>query len=66
MGDEIINAIITSAEKSFEINPTKLDTLAPITLRMPISLVRCSAVKAASPNRPKPVRRKGLPTCFAY
>ena len=46
---------MTSSEKSREINPTRLETEAPSTFRMPISFVRCSAVKAASPNKPNPV-----------
>ena len=47
--------ITTSFEKSFEIKAIIPGTVAPITLRMPISLVRCSAVKAARPNSPRPV-----------
>ena len=31
----------------------KLNTEAPNTFRIPISLVRCSAIKDAKPNKPK-------------
>src|SRR5690606_32489662 len=54
-GDETTKDTITSNEKSFEISRTRLGTDAPNTFRMPISFVRCSAVKAANPNRPNPV-----------
>ena len=46
---------MTNPEKSFEISDTRLLTEAPITFRIPISFVRCSAVKAARPNSPSPV-----------
>ena len=46
-------AINTSFVKSLEKLTTRLLTDAPITLRIPISLVRCSAVYAAKPNNPR-------------
>ena len=46
-GADIKNDSKTNFEKSFDISVTNPETDAPITLRMPISLVRCSAVKAA-------------------
>jgi hypothetical protein len=55
MGAETAKAKITNFEKSFESKITKLATEAPITLRMPISFVRCSAIKAANPNKPRQV-----------
>ena len=55
MGEEITKEIITRKEKSFDISRTRLGTVAPSTFRMPISFVRCSAVKAARPNNPSPV-----------
>src|SRR5258705_5688780 len=42
-----------SAIKSFDSNATILLTLAPNTLRMPISLVRISVVYVARPSRPR-------------
>jgi len=55
MGDDIRKEIITRKEKSFEISRTRLGTVAPKTFRMPIYFVRCSAVNAAKPNKPRPV-----------
>ena len=55
IGPEKRKPTMTSREKSFEIRITKLETEAPITLRMPTSLVRCSAVNAARPKRPRHV-----------
>ena len=52
-GVAIIMAIHTSFTKSFEINAVIFATVAPNTLRMPISFVRCSAANAASPNKPR-------------
>jgi len=42
---------VAADAKSLDISPIKLDTDAPNTLRIPISLIRCSAVNDASPNR---------------
>jgi hypothetical protein len=55
IGDDRINDMITSMEKSFEIRRTRLGTDAPSTFLIPISFVLCSAVNAASPNKPRPV-----------
>ena len=38
---------------SFDSNTTTDRLVAPNTLRMPISLVRCCTVKAVKPKRPK-------------
>src|SRR6266487_1930819 len=43
-GDEITNEIRTSFRKSFDNNAVILCTLAPSTLRMPISFIRVSAI----------------------
>ena len=43
----------TNFKKSLESKTVILATEAPKTLRIPISLVRCSAAKAAKPNKPK-------------
>ena len=48
-------ANMTNLVNSIEISLMMLNTDAPITLRTPISLVRCSVVYAAKPNNPKPV-----------
>ena len=53
MGNETSMAIPTSFKKSLDSLYEICPTLAPKTLRMPISLVRFSALKAARPNRPK-------------
>src|ERR1700749_2405131 len=53
MGVAIINDMITNLRKSIDSKLTIPETLAPNTLRMPISLLRCSALKAARPKRPK-------------
>jgi hypothetical protein len=52
-GEAMNNAIATSFRKSFENKITMLATLAPSTLRTPISFVRCSALNVASPNKPR-------------
>ena len=52
-GDAMTMAISTNLRKSLESNWTMLATLAPSTLRTPISFVRCSAVKVARANRPR-------------
>lgn len=41
--------IITSLDNKYSI----LIVVAPSTFRIPISLVRCSAVKETSPNNPR-------------
>src|SRR6201986_3152595 len=53
MGDEIRIEISTSFKKSLDNKPTIPLTLAPSTLRIPISLKRCLIVKAAKPNKPR-------------
>ena len=52
-GDAIKMATATSLIKSFDNSVIMLVTLAPNTLRTPISLVLCSALKVASPNNPR-------------
>src|ERR1700704_2877316 len=52
-GIAIKNEINTSATKSLLNSPQRFKTDAPNTLRTPISLVRCSAMKDASPNKPR-------------
>src|SRR6188474_2763955 len=49
----MIHEIDTSNTKSFDNICHIVDTPAPITLRMPISLVRCSATKDDNPNSPR-------------
>ena len=49
----MIMEIKTSFKKSFDSSFTIPETLAPKTLRTPISLRRCSAVYAAKPKSPK-------------
>src|SRR5688572_10583037 len=49
--------IITSFRKSLDSIETILVTLAPKTLRMPISFTRCSAAYVARPNNPKHAMR---------
>ena len=44
---------ITNPTKSLDNICHKLKTEAPTTLRIPISLVLCSATKDASPNKPR-------------
>ena len=51
--DLLVEAINTSTIKSLDNMPTMPGTEAPNTLRIPISLVRCSAVKVTSPNKPR-------------
>ena len=46
-------AITTSLVNSLDSKIDKLNTEAPIDLRTPISLVRCSVVNAANANNPK-------------
>src|SRR5664279_1653736 len=52
MGVPIIKDNRTSFTKSFDKSWTIPLTLAPSTLRMPISLLLCSALNEASPNKP--------------
>lgn len=47
------DAMSTGLRKFFESITTISPAPAPSTLRMPISRVRCSALKAASQNRPR-------------
>ena len=49
----MMQAIITSFMKSLESILVTEVTLAPSTLRIPISLVRCFAINVANPNNPK-------------
>src|SRR6185437_4293814 len=44
---------ITSNTNSFDIKFQRLNTDAPNTFLIPISLVRCSAINDASPNKPR-------------
>ncbi len=53
IGEAIKKAMHTSFRKSLEMSATTPETLAPNTLRIPISLVRCSAVNVAKPNKPR-------------
>lgn len=53
IGVEIIQDIITRTTKSVDSILHRFATEAPRTLRTPISLVRCSAVKEARPKIPK-------------
>jgi len=53
MGDAIRIDKRINLIKSFESKDVIPKTDAPSTLRMPISLVRCSAVNVASPKRPR-------------
>jgi len=72
MGAEITNAMITNFEKSLDIKVIRLEIEAPRTFRIPISFIRCSAVKEASPNNPKPVmkmaskEKKDLPVFVSF
>ena len=52
-GDAIRIAMATNFKNSFDNNETMLPTLAPNTFLTPISLIRCSALKAARPNSPR-------------
>src|SRR4051812_4812949 len=52
-GDAIKKEITTNIRKSFDSSVTIPALLAPNTLRMPISLVRCSTVKVVNPNKPR-------------
>ena len=53
IGVAITKEMITRIKKSFDNNCTMPVTLEPSTLRIPISLLRCSALNAARPNRPR-------------
>src|SRR5688572_6482477 len=53
MGIEMRQAMITNPTNSFDCIFQRLNTVAPSTLRTPISLFRCSATKDANPNRPR-------------
>jgi hypothetical protein len=52
MGIAMTDATQTSLTKSLENKRTMLGTVAPKTLRMPISFVRRLMVKLDSPSRP--------------
>ncbi len=52
-GNATIHEIATNCRKSLDNSVLIPATLAPNTLRMPISFVLRSAVKAAKPNKPK-------------
>ena len=49
----MIFAINTHFMNSFISNEAMFDTEAPMTFLMPISFVRCSAIKEAKPNKPR-------------
>src|SRR3954453_19129869 len=53
MGEAMKNEITTSFKKSFDKSDTMPDVLAPNTLRIPISLMRCSTLNVVSPNKPR-------------
>lgn len=53
MGDATTIAITTSLMKSAESNAVILVADAPSTLRMPISLVRCTVSSDIKPKRPR-------------
>ena len=50
---KLIKAINTSFTKSVDSIRTILETEAPNTFLTPISLVRCSAIYVANPNKPR-------------
>src|SRR6516164_7416808 len=52
-GTEIRKDMITRLTNSLDNNRQRLKTEAPNTLRIPISLIRFSAVKEAMPNNPR-------------
>ena len=53
MGQAITLPTMTHLVNSFESRTVIPETDAPRTLRIPISLVRCSAMKEAKPKRPR-------------
>src|SRR5579871_4355861 len=53
IGVDIKNERTTNNTNSFDNNFQRLNTEAPSTFRTPISLVRCSAINDANPNKPK-------------
>src|ERR1700730_804228 len=59
-GDAITIDIATSFKKSFDKSVTIPATLAPKTLRTPISFVRCSALNVANPNNPRQQMRMAM------
>ena len=52
IADAIINAIKISCKKSFDNKTTIPETLAPRTLRMPISFVFPATTKDINPHKP--------------
>ena len=58
-------AISTGSENCHNSSTTTSRMRAPNTLRMPISLVRRPAVKAARPNRPRQAMKMAIPTKIA-
>jgi len=56
-----MNAIKTRTINSFDNTKEREATEAPITFRIPISFVRCSAVKAANANRLKLAMKMARP-----
>src|SRR5690349_16854017 len=52
-GNAHTKAITISFRKSFDSSATIAASLAPSTLRIPISFVRVSAENVASPNKPR-------------
>src|SRR5688572_11922776 len=60
-GEAINIAIAISFIKSFDNKPATWVTVAPSTLRMPISLMRFTAASAARPNKPKQARKIEIP-----
>ena len=53
IGEATKNEITTSFKKSFDNSVTMPAVLAPRTLRIPISFIRCSTLKVVSPNKPR-------------
>src|SRR5690606_27276712 len=54
-GEAITKPAATRRVNSRDIKSIRFDTDAPNTFLIPTSFVRCSAVNAASPNKPSPV-----------
>src|SRR5665213_2100407 len=61
IGVAMREAAITSLKKSFEIRLMIVETDAPNTLRIPISLVRLATASAESPSRPRHARKMAIP-----
>src|SRR5690242_10277688 len=61
IGEAMTVATITKVKKSLEISNTMFDTVAPSTLRMPISFVRCNTAYAVTANRPRQASNMAKP-----